>query len=179
MEKRLAKVNISAAGGTAASGAKTCKITLPTSWLTQMGIHEGDRSVELSFDGDTITIKRVLSVEEFIEKKKAAGHNLLCFKFYNFDELCTIIYADFTDQTLIHRDHTTNLVKTAFGRKETPSWSDLMTFLEERCIPRSRVGVREYLETIGVFEYDPIEIIRKTKGRMAEDHQWIEIEVVK
>ena len=87
MEKRLAKVNISAAGGTATAGAKTCKITLPTSWLTQMGIHEGDRSVELTFDGDTITIKRVLSLEEFVEKKKAAGHNLLCFKFYNFDEL--------------------------------------------------------------------------------------------
>ena len=52
MEKRMGKVNISAAGGTAAKGAKTCKITLPTSWLTAMGISEDQRSVELSFDGD-------------------------------------------------------------------------------------------------------------------------------
>ena len=39
-------------------------------------------------------------------------------------------------------------------------------FLEERCVPRSRSGIREYLETIGVEEYNPLEIIKKTKGRM-------------
>ena len=32
MEKRTAKVNISAAGGTAAKGSRTCKVTLPTTW---------------------------------------------------------------------------------------------------------------------------------------------------
>ena len=34
------------------------------------------------------------------------------------------------------------------------------------------------LETIGVEEYDPVEIIKKTEGRMAEDEQWIRIEVL-
>lgn len=42
-----------------------------------------------------------------------------------------------------------------------PSWLDFLNFLEERCIPRDRAGLREYLETIGVDEYDPIEIIQK------------------
>lgn len=178
MEKRQGKVNISAAGGTATAGAKTCKLSLPTSWLTQMGIDESNRSVELAFDGDIITIRRVFSMEEFVERKKTAGHDLCCIKFYDFEELCTVIYADFTDHTLSHRDYTNNLVKTAFGRKKYPLWSDFLAFLEERCMPRSRVGIREYLETIGVFEYDPLDIIKKTKGRMAEDHQWLEIEVV-
>jgi len=50
--------------------------------------------------------------------------------------------------------------------------------LEERCIPRGRVGLREYLEIIGLDEYDPWEIVKKTQGRMAEDQQWIEIEVL-
>ena len=36
----------------------------------------------------------------------------------------------------------------------------------------------EYLESIGVGEYDPLAIIRKTEGRMAEDDQWMKIEVI-
>ena len=51
-----------------------------------------------------------------------------------------------------------------------------MDFLEERCIPKERDGIREYLEAIGLNEYDPLEIIKKTKGKMAEDDQWIETE---
>lgn len=31
-------------------------------------------------------------------------------------------------------------------------------------------------EAIGLEEYDPVEIIRKTAGRMAEDQQWLEVE---
>ena len=117
-------------------------------------------------------------MNNFINIKKALGHDLRCFRFYNFDELCTVIYADFTDETIIHQDYTSNLVKTAFGRRTQPSWQDFMGFLEERCIPRTRAGLREYLEAIGGLEYDPIEIIKKTQGRMAEDYQWLEIEKV-
>ena len=47
--------------------------------------------------------------------------------------------------------------------------------VEDRCIPRQRAGLREYMDAIGVIEYDPFEIIMKTAGRMAEDNQWIEI----
>jgi hypothetical protein len=35
--------------------------------------------------------------------------------------------------------------------------------------------VREYLEAIGVAEYDLLQIIQKTQGRMAEDQQWLEV----
>ena len=45
-------------------------------------------------------------------------------------------------------------------------------------MPRSRSGIREYLEAIGVEEYSPIEIIKKTSGRMAEDNQWLKWEVI-
>ena len=46
MEKRTAKVNISAAGGTAAKGSRTCKVTLPTTWLEAMGVSESQRELE-------------------------------------------------------------------------------------------------------------------------------------
>lgn len=50
-----------------------------------------------------------------------------------------------------------------------------MAFLEERCIPRQREGIREYLDALGLDEYDPWEIVKCTQGRMAEDQQWIEV----
>ena len=71
-----------------------------------------------------------------------------------------------------------NQSKTAFGNNKLPTWEDFMNFLEERCIPKERSGIREYLEAIGVAEYNPLEIIKKTKGKMAEDKQWIEIEEI-
>jgi hypothetical protein len=106
------------------------------------------------------------------------GNNLKKLSFYDDKQLCTVIYADFTDKTLKVKNHTEDIIKTAFGNNNLPTWEDFMNFLEERCIPRERSGIREYLEEIGVAEYNPLEIIKKTKGKMAEDKQWIEIEKI-
>lgn len=179
MEKRIAKVNISSAGGTAAKGAKTCKVTLPTSWLNALEISEAQREIELSFDGQYITISRHLSGKKFVEHKLALKHDVQVLQFFDGKKLCTTIYADFTDETLTVENHISNPVKTAFGNNTLPIWMDFQAFLEDRCMPRQRAGLREYLETIGVNEYDPIAIIQKTAGRMAEDDQWLTMEVAK
>jgi len=176
MERRLAKVNISAAGGTASKGARTCKVTLPTSWIDEMGIDFSERTLELTFDGQQIIINRRRIGSEFTEQKLKMKHDVRLFLFYSGDVLCTTIYADFTDKTLISFNHTVDPVKTAFGNNVLPTWSVFETFLEERCIPRQRDGLREYLEAHDLSEYDPIEIIKKTAGRMAEDDQWLQIE---
>ena len=164
MEKRTAKVNISAAGGTAAKGSRTCKVTLPTTWLEAMGISESQRELELSFDGERITLSRPDAVSD-------AGHDVRTFHFYDGQRLCTTIRADFTARTVSAENYVADPVKTAFGNNPHPTWADF----QERCIPRQRAGLREYLEAIGVAEYDPLQIIQKTKGRMAEDQQWLEI----
>ena len=91
-------------------------------------------------------------------------------KFWNSKTLCTTIAADLTDHTLCVENHTRQLVKTAFGKKRLPTWEDLMAFLEERCVPRRREGIREYLDALGLDE-----IVKRTQGRMAEDQQWIEV----
>ena len=175
----MCKVNMSAAGGTAGAGAKTCKITLPTSWLAELGVTAENRQMELAFDGEKIVARPLGSTEEFVEKKRAMGHRLYKLYFFDANKLCTTIYADETDHSLRVENHTEHLVKTAFGKNERPTWEDYIGFLEERCIPRGRSGLREYLETIGVSEYDPMEIILKTGGRMAEDEQWLKVEVLK
>ena len=50
--------------------------------------------------------------------------------------------------------------------------------MEERCIPRQRAGLKEYLEALGLNEYDPLSILQKTRGRMAEDDQWMEVQII-
>ncbi len=177
MERRIAKVNISAAGGTASKGSKTCKITLPSSWLAELGINEANREMEMSFDGTQIAIAPYLGFDSFAATKKALGHMLCTLRFYDDQRLCSTIIADYTDQTLRVRNEDVELIKMAFGKRERPTWEDYESFLEERCIPRERAALQEYLDVIGVSEYDPMQIILKTQGRMAEDQQWIQIEL--
>lgn len=179
MERRTAKVNISSAGGTAAKGSKTCKITLPTKWAEAMGINEERREVVLSFDGAAVTLSRRLSGPEFAERQLAQEHQVRVLRLYDGDELCSTVYADFTQQTVVVENEPVSYVKTAFGNNLLPDWEEFQGFLAERCIPRQRAGLREYLETLGLEEYDPIAILEKTNGRMAEDQQWLTIEVLK
>jgi len=175
MERRTAKVNISSAGGSASQGARTCKVTLPTSWMDDFGINMSQRTLELLFDGKQIILTVKTGIDEFITQKKDKKHDVRLFRYYCKDKLCTTICADFTDKTLSFSNHVNDPVNTAFGNNELPTWPVFEAFLEERCLPRQRDGLREYLEVLGLDEYDPIEIIKKTSGRMAEDEQWLQI----
>jgi len=175
MEKRIAKVNVSSAGGTASKNSKTHKITLPGSWLAILGINENNRELELEFDGRQIILSRSTSGEEFAVRGLEQKHDVRLFLLYDCNVLCTTIYADFTVKRIVAENHLNDHIKTAFGNNTLPSWDDFQIFLQERCIPKERAGLREYMEAIDVSEYDPVEIIRKTAGRMAEDNQWLEI----
>lgn len=179
MKTRLGKVTASKAGGTAASGSKTYKLSLPSAWVATMGLAGNSSRVVLSFDGEAITIRPVQSMEQYRTLRLAQGHELLEIRYYNGNALCTLIYADKSARDLCAENYTDNLVKTAFGKNLLPSWLDLEAFLEERCIPRQRAGLREYLEALGLDEYDSLAIIKKTKGRMAEDNQWMEVQEIR
>ena len=179
METRLGKITASKAGGTASSGAKTYKLSLPSTWVAAMGLAGDGGRVVLSFDGEKITVRPEQSMEQYKAARLVQGHELMEIRYYNGDALCTLIYADKTAQDLCVENYTDNLVKTAFGKNPLPSWEDLKMFLEERCIPRQRAGLREYLEALGLDEYDPLAIIQKTKGRMAEDDQWMEVREIR
>lgn len=176
MEIRNGKMIIGAAGGTAGKGAKTYKVSIPSVWAAAMGVDCSEKEIELQFDGEQIVIKKKMSGKEFAEQKKSKQHHVKRFEYYNGHALCTVIYADFTDKTLVAENYTDFLVKTAFGQKNTPNWDDFMSFLEERCVPRQREGLQDYLEALGLDCYDPLEIVLRTEGRMAEDQQWLSVE---
>ncbi len=176
VEKRLGKIIVGSAGGNAGKNSKSYKISLPSKWVNKLSL--ASEKIELSFDGEKIILSHHLSFETFLNQKKEKGHKLILLKYYDNDTLCTSICADFTDKTISAKNEAYDIVKTAFGKNEIPTWEDFEDFLEERCVPENRSGIREYLETIGVDEYAPVEIIKKTAGRMAEDNQWLEMEEI-
>ena len=173
METRNAKLIVNKSGGTASEKSKTYRVTIPNSWVEQLGISEDNREIELSFDGTEITVRRKQTMQEY--KDTHNRNKLLQLQFFHGDSLCTTILADETAEKVLIENHTSDPLYTAFGVNENPDWQDYQSFLEERCIPKSRAGLKEYLNAIGVDEYNPVEIIRKTKGRMAEDQSWLEV----
>ena len=70
MERRFARINSSAAGGTAGAGAKTHKVTLPSRWLRAIGITDEERGVELTLDQNRIVITKVVTIGSLSAKKK-------------------------------------------------------------------------------------------------------------
>lgn len=60
MEKKIAKVIFNKSGGTAGSGGITNRVTLPTTWIREMGITEKNRAVIIHFDekSKTITVRK-------------------------------------------------------------------------------------------------------------------------
>ena len=64
----------------------------------------------------------------------------------------------------------------AFGKNTEPSFEEYEEFIESRCFPRTRDKMKLELQKLGIPFYDPILIIEKTEGRMAEGHFWIRLE---
>ncbi len=96
-------------------------------------------------------------------------------EYMNKERLCTVILVDFFHQKVLIRNESDFLLERAFGMNNRPTWQDFNLFLEERCVPRGRFGIKKILSEYGLESYDPIAIIEKTNGRMAEDNQWIRV----
>lgn len=178
MEKRKANIIIGKSGGTASKSSKTYKISLPNSWIDGLQLNENNKGVEMFFDGERIIIEKQKSPEDFINCKMHLKHDVREIKYYNSNNLSTYIIADFTDKTLLFRNYTDICIDTAFGNNDNPDWDDFQSFLRERCIPESRAGLKYYLNELDIDVYDPIAIIEKTGGRMAEDNHYVEIKKV-
>jgi hypothetical protein len=89
------------------------------------------------------------------------------------DKLSTRIYVDYGNESVKIENFTDDLIERAFGANETPSFSDYEKFLESRCFPRTRDHVKWILRDLGLDSYEPLTIVKKTAGRMAEDDMWI------
>ena len=66
IEKRRLRVIFNKSG----SGSTTTRLTLPKTWIDQLGVKEWDKVVDVSFDGEKIVIKRTKENEDTLVGKK-------------------------------------------------------------------------------------------------------------
>lgn len=100
----------------------------------------------------------------------------LRLKYYFRNQICSIIDVDERNRRVEAYNYQTELIYRAFGKINTPTYEEYEIFLESRCIPRERDKMKIQLRELDIPFYDPMLIIEKTQGRMAEDEFWIEIE---
>jgi hypothetical protein len=62
---------------------------------------------------------------------------------------------------------------------EAPTWEDFNYFLKERCFPETRGDAKLLLRQMRIGGYDPLQIVEKTAGRMAEDNLWLKFDYYK
>ena len=91
-------------------------------------------------------------------------------------DVCTLIEVDELGQKIHIKNYAEHLMFRAFGVNENPDYKDYEEFLESRCFPRTRDKMKLILEDLELPFYDPMLIVEKTEGRMAEDDFWIRIE---
>lgn len=91
-------------------------------------------------------------------------------------KVCTIIDVDERNRKVLVYNYTRDYMFRAFGRKEKPDFKEYEEFLESRCFPRTRDKMKLILKDLDLPFYEPMLIIEKTQGKMAEDDFWIRIE---
>ena len=90
--------------------------------------------------------------------------------------VCSIIDVNEMTKQVHVKNYTDNAMFRAFGALENPDYEQYTEFLKSRCFPESRDKLKLVLKDLGLPFYDPLMIIEKTEGRMAEDDFWIRIE---
>ena len=90
--------------------------------------------------------------------------------------VCTVIDVDEMNRLVTIRNYISNPLYRAFGVDTEPDYEAYEAFLESRCFPRTMDKMKIELRALGIPFYDPLLIIEKTEGRMAEDDFWIRIE---
>ena len=113
-------------------------------------------------------------LEETIRIPGRTGNIRLWYMFR--EQVCTLIDIDEKNRQAHIRNYTDRLQYRAFGVKENPNYEEVEEFLESRCFPPTRDKKKLILNALDVPFYDPMMIIEKTQGRMAEDDFWIRIE---
>ena len=84
--------------------------------------------------------------------------------------LCTKIFVDFKSETVRIENYTESIIKRAFGVNNNPDINDFMDLVKRRCFSQNADGLKERLRQIGLDYYNPLDIISRTNGEMAEDY---------
>lgn len=97
----------------------------------------------------------------------------MILKWYHKGKLCTDIFV--RNNTISITNYTDVNSDRAFGVIENPTFDDLHFILEEQVMDKGRLDLKHYLKDIGVDTYDPIAMIRKTRGKILGNFNEIEV----
>lgn len=112
------------------------------------------------------------TVERYLNTAAEDGYTMrLTYMFRR--QPCTVIDVNFLDQKVMIQNKTDDILHRAFGIIEKPTWHDFEVFLQERCFPRTRGNCKELVQALNLMDYDPLQIVEKTKGRLADDEMWL------
>lgn len=133
---------------------------------------------EKEITGPVVTLIKILEEYPQIEENLVIPEKKYPMRlWYMFhQEICTVIDVDEQARKLVVYNFTNKCIKRAFGREDKPTFEQYEEFLESRCFPRTRDKMKIMLKELGLPFYDPLMIIEKTQGRMAEDDFWLKVE---
>lgn len=147
--------------------AKRCN--MPQSTIARIETHQ------ISPQIDTLTvIADKLSSRLLLESKSKNKWNGSHISVFWKDELTAEV--DIQNNKVDIKKYTSDPIKQfflAFNSMDIVGFSDL---LEARCWERERVDILDLLRKIGLDEYDPIEIVRRTFGVSYNDSIWFKFE---
>lgn len=135
-------------------------------------------SSDKKITGPIVLLAKMLDEQpEYVEKIRIPEkiYPMRLYYMHN-NNLCTIIDVDELREKIQIKNFTNHRMFRAFGVNTEPTYEEYQEFIESRCFPRSRDKMKLILKDLNLPFYDPIMIIEKTEGRMAEDDFWIRIE---
>ncbi len=143
-------------------------------------IHEVAAELEMSNSDNTACLVREMTYWKKLNRDfNLTAEELSRYKArYDYmlgDDILTSILVDFLHEQINIFNYSLHPMKRAFGVKKRPSWDDFVSFLEDRCVPRSRDHMKVILRDYKLDSYDPFAIVERTGGRMAEDERYIKI----
>lgn len=159
------------------------KLSLTQTQFAQL-VHVSKKTVERwesekgIITGPIVTLIKILSEHPQLETALRIPEKKyplrICYMLQQ--EICSIIDVDEQSRRVSVYNYTSNPLNRAFGREEYPTFEQYEEFLESRCFPKSRDKMKWILRDLELPFYDPLMIIEKTNGRMAEDEFWLQIE---
>ena len=128
--------------------------------------------------GPIVTLVEILLRKPEIAERLTVKPNELKLRLWYMYEntVCTVIDVDELRRIVKIQNFIDNPLFRAFGVNTEPDYEEYEEFLKSRCFPDSRDKIKLELKRLGLPFYDPIMIIEKTEGRMAEDKFRIRIE---
>ena len=128
--------------------------------------------------GPIVTLLKLLSDDPELAVRMEIPERKLPMRlwYYHRNFVCTIIDVDERNRKICVHNFTKDYMMRAFGNAKEVTYEQYEEFLESRCFPAQRDKMKLILKDLDLPFYDPLMIIEKTEGKMAEDEFWIQIE---